>query len=367
MAFLSTASTELSLPFWSYEVTSTRDNNAYQITAVGRSPFNRGARTTTVPVVIVPLILKFVSATASSLRSIPRHQMPAVSNQNTALSLTQNSPVFQNHNPSSAPQAWEIHNNLMLTCAPSSAARIRERWRVSSASDCDHRAGPDINCPGIQIAGSNATVYSFGGQCGANASGNGSVNANGFMGLVNIDSIDPVLQGLIATLGITPDTFPLFLTYNSTMVQGPAITDPPLLNCCVQGYHKAVGTNLDPGHTYGIAEFEGRNQTLFPGVADVSDIAHEIGEWLDDPGMHNLTPAWGNIGEVGSNCQNTLEIGDPLTGTLMPPVNLNGFTYHLQELAFFGWFYGQPPGVNGWYSSNGTFTSAAQACTPGVK
>jgi hypothetical protein len=43
----------------------------------------------------------------------------------------------------------------------------------------------------------------------------------------------------------------------------------------------------------------------------------------------------------------------------------NGFTYHLQELAFFSWFYRQDPstGVNGWYSDNGTFPSAQAACT----
>jgi hypothetical protein len=38
----------------------------------------------------------------------------------------------------------------------------------------------------------------------------------------------------------------------------------------------------------------------------------------------------------------------------------NGFTYHLQELAFFSWFYGAPSiAVNGWYSDNNTFTSDA--------
>jgi hypothetical protein len=43
------------------------------------------------------------------------------------------------------------------------------------------------------------------------------------------------------------------------------------------------------------------------------------------------------------------------------PVKMsNGFTYSLQELAFFSWFYGAPSvGVNGWYSNNGTFTTDA--------
>ena len=44
----------------------------------------------------------------------------------------------------------------------------------------------------------------------------------------------------------------------------------------------------------------------------------------------------------------------------------DGFSYHLQEMAFFNWFFGGPSvGVNGWYSDNGTFTSdAGPVCTP---
>ena len=67
---------------------------------------------------------------------------------------------------------------------------------------------------------------------------------------------------------------------------------------------------------------------------------HEVNEWINDPGGANPTPAWGNIGQV-AGCQANLEDGDPLSGTLMPTVTLNGFTYHLQELAFF--FTGDPP------------------------
>jgi hypothetical protein len=32
-------------------------------------------------------------------------------------------------------------------------------------------------------------------------------------------------------------------------------------------------------------------------------------------------------------------------------VTISGTTYHLQELAFFGWFFGWDGGVNGWYST----------------
>jgi hypothetical protein len=49
----------------------------------------------------------------------------------------------------------------------------------------------------------------------------------------------------------------------------------------------------------------------------------------------------------------------------MPTVKMpNGFSYHLQELAFYSWFLGKPStAINGWYSSNGTFlTDAGPPC-----
>lgn len=86
---------------------------------------------------------------------------------------------------------------------------------------------------------------------------------------------------------------------------------------------------------------------------------------MDDPFGNNPTPLWGHVGQVGG-CQGNLEVGDPLTGHNIPPViGANGFTYHLQELAFFSWFYGAPSiAVNNWFSDNNTFkTDAGPVCT----
>ena len=52
-----------------------------------------------------------------------------------------------------------------------------------------------------------------------------------------------------------------------------------------------------------------------------------------------------------------------IAGQILIPMP-NGVFYHPQELAFFSWFFDQVPslGINGWYSSGGTFTSPAEPC-----
>ena len=49
------AAAATTVPLFSYSVTSSRDSNHYSGVMVGRSPFFHGARTTNIPVVIIPV------------------------------------------------------------------------------------------------------------------------------------------------------------------------------------------------------------------------------------------------------------------------------------------------------------------------
>jgi hypothetical protein len=183
------------------------------------------------------------------------------------------------------------------------------------------------------------------------------------LGVVNINFLDPLLNGFITTLGIQPNQFPLFLLYGVVISDGDAQNSN---NCCILGYHNGSGVTLNPGQTYGIAEYD-RGDSFGAGTKDISVLSHEIMEWINDPSVNNLVPAWGGIGQVGG-CQNNFETGDPLSGTLAPSILMgNGVTYHPQEQAFINWFLGNgmvtPAG--GKFSSNGTFTGFAKACPPG--
>jgi len=180
---------------------------------------------------------------------------------------------------------------------------------------------------------------------------------NGHFAGVDIDWLDNYIQTTLlpqlATAGWGPKTLPLFLLGNVVEYIG----SPG--NCCVLGYHNATSSAAN-AQTYSISMYD--NTGLFSGSGDVSVLSHEIAEWMDDPFVDNPTRPWGNIGQV-SGCQNNLEVGDPLSGTVFTQT-MNGKAYHLQELAFVSWFYHQSPstGVNGWYSNRGAFTSAAAPC-----
>ena len=153
--------------------------------------------------------------------------------------------------------------------------------------------------------------------------------------------------------GVTESTLPIFLLRDAVMFD----TVPG--NCCILGYHSFTSTALGR-QTYAVGDYESSGR--FTGATDISPLSHEVAEWLDDPFGANPTKPWGNIGQV-SGCQNNLEVGDPLSGTDLT-VATSGHTYHPQELAFFSWFYHSSPslGVNGLFSNNGTFTTAAPAC-----
>ena len=168
---------------------------------------------------------------------------------------------------------------------------------------------------------------------------------------LDVNSWDSFIQGEISALGLGPTDFVLFQVHNVVF------TDNEGADCCILGYHNAFGS---PVQTYGVADYD--TSGLFPDAPDIAPTTHEVGEWMDDPLTTTPTPAWGNIGQV-TGCQSNLEVGDPLSGTTFA-VNMNSFTYHPQEMAFYSWFYHQSPsiGINGWYSNRGTFTTFAAPC-----
>ena len=163
-------------------------------------------------------------------------------------------------------------------------------------------------------------------------------------GEVDINWFDAQLPGLMSKLGIQPNTFPIFLTYDVYLTQGGG--------CCIGGYHSSEGSVSNP-QSYAEATYVDH-----PGAfsQDVSALSHEVGEWADDPLTVNYN---GNNTPCG-----ILEVGDPLEGNPNYggyPYSLHGFTYNLQDLVTLPYF-GAPPSttVNDWFTFQGESLSVCQ-------
>jgi hypothetical protein len=328
-----------SLKMWTYHVTSTRSGTKGQKFSgvmVGNSPITTNGTTHTT-VYVVPLIFKIGGHTFS-----PTAPDSACLAGKVPLTVLKQSPMIVGTHD------FKVNGVDVGPAQYSDAFQRANFWKyVNANGGTYHNELTYKYLPAITITPGSAhsALYSVTGGC---ISIYGGIEFTWFDGLVT-NTIIPSL----ASKGVGPTNLPVFMLYNTTIY----ISNPN--NCCVGGYHGAFGS---PVQTYSPFQFDTVG-VFGVGSEDTDIMAHEVNEWQDDPLGNNATPAWGHIGQV-TNCQNNLEVGDPLTGTNYPNVTLSGYTYHLQELAFFSWFFGPPSvGAGAKFSDNGTFTSAQGACT----
>jgi hypothetical protein len=362
------------LQTFTYQVTSTRDGNVYSGQIVGKSPFSDPQGKTSVSTHLIPLVIVtnsvfagVDSTTGQTLTApgvtvfdptIPDDSCLSAPN-NVPLKLVQQSPIFQPFDFNfggtdvgvrQTTDAFQRGNFFQLISHGQNANGITYQVVLNPVTTA---AKIVVNIPAADgVAYPNAA---FVGGC-----------PTGKFAIVDIAVYEPAIISLftqLASRGVNPSTFPLFFLHNVVECEGPSAGCATLNSgaCCILGFHDASGAQ-----TFGSAELD--SSGIFgSSVPDVSVMSHEVAEWMNDPFTNNPTPAWGHTGQV-SGCQGNLEVGDPLSGTLAPPIfnPQNGFTYHMQELAFFSWFYGAPSvGVNSWFSDNATFlTDAGPACTP---
>ena len=339
------AAAATTIPMGLYSVTSSRDGNTYTGTLVGRSPFFHGARTTNVPVFIVPVKIKVSDG----------HVFDPGAADSTCLggkvptTVFGDSPLFQS-------AAFTMNGVSVGTTQYSDAFLRAEFWQnLSATADRFHMTMSPVTTlseQSLTLSASEGGDFTITGGCG-------------HLGVIDVGTFDSYVQTTIVPLVASqpnggPTSFPLVLLYNVVMANPYEPATPPG-PCCILGYHNAFSS---PTQTYGVGDFDSTGG--FTGTSDISALSHEVDEWINDPTGNNPTPAWGNIGQV-TGCQGNFEVGDPLSGTLFTPaVTLSGFTYHMQELAFFSWFYGSPSiGAGGVFSNNGKFTGDAILCPPG--
>lgn len=328
------ASSTAKIKLWSSSITY--NGTTYKYKMVGKNPFSgQPSPSTTTPTPVIPVVV-----TLGSTVFDPTAADPTCSPAGVPFTLVQQSPVFVSH--SYSPGGTSLSGQYL------DVFQRTNFWTETNPSGVNPNYHVNLN-PTFEPVLSYAT----GGYLATTPCGK--------IGIIDIDAWDSYLRSTaFAQLSgeATPATFPVFILYNVVFYNGTPSS------CCILGYHSAFSnpSYSNTFQTYAVADYD--TSQGFSGISDVEPLSHEVGEWMDDPTTKNKTPAWGHIGQV-SGCQKNLEVGDPLSGTTLAVTMSNGFTYHPQELAFFSWFYRQSPsiGIHGWYSSNGTFTTASAPCS----
>ena len=312
------------LPTWAGHVTSFGKN--YNFTMVGASPLGKGAGTTNVPVVVLPLKFVFNNATFDATQPFPNCS-PA-----GAATMVSQSPLVLKIN-------FSANGTIIGQSQYIDLFQRANFWNYVKAGNQKYHTMFAFT------QGPTVTVTVNGNATGATC----STGAGGAMASVDGPSFSTLVEKtLIPQLSkyVNPGVLPLFLSYD--VVFGGAL-----------GYHNAYATKAGT-QTFAVSAY----MDLSGAPKDVSVLSHEMGEFLDDPLVNNPTPAWGHTGQV-SACQSNLEVGDPLTGLSFGSVKMaNGYTYTVQDLTFFSWFYRGSPSfaVNGQYTLLNYFHSVQPIC-----
>jgi hypothetical protein len=318
----STSSSPASLPVWtnSFSVGGV----SVPFTMVGTDPSLGGGGTTSVPVQIIPVRFNFGGIIISP-------ETNACGDTASAISRVQNSPLFTTNTP------WSDGGTPIGTTQFTDAYQRANFWRsVSTVSPNYHvmlqpistLAPVSIDVPlgigAILIPNPVCPQHPIGG--------------------IPSTFMDSVVQNVIQTQHISPGTLPVFLTFDIQFEPQGFL-----------GYHSAFGGT----QTFVVASYTDPGLLGF-NVADVHVLSHELGEWMNNPMLINKVPAWGT---PATGCSSDLEVGDPLAQSNFTVVT-SGFTYHIQELAYFSWFARNVPSIaiNGRYSVEGTFIAPALPC-----
>lgn len=352
----------VTIPTSTFSHVATKDGKTYTSTIVGTNPFDpsglnplsSGSWSSSPPInaVVVPVVF-----TTGAFTFDPTVGDPNDSNV-SALTRFQNSPITNNMNQT-------VFNQPMGNTQFINAFRRAEFWNTIGQSSAYQNPINFTYAPKLTITGAPLTVFHLpipGTTLYRDLGTLPPGQLQAFLESAVIPSLQS--QGVIG-----PEEFVIFLFHN--VVQAP----PTLpLTLVTAGYHGAVGK---PVQTYAVVDWD---TTSLIGAPDATVASHEIAEWMDDPLGTNLAPAWGYLGEFPTSCSNLWESGDPMTGYLMPttyivPTDPLKYPYHLQELAYFSFFFNSPtdPSVGASYYiyKDGTYTmgqhgfQAANVCPPG--
>jgi chitinase len=160
--------------------------------------------------------------------------------------------------------------------------------------------------------------------------------------LINSEFFVSQLNTIVQLEEARVDELEFALTRNGLLYNGPDPFAPGA--CCTIGFHTAfeAGMKGDKRSVQTFAFATWLDSGIFPdtSIADVNALSHEITEWMNDPFVNNIVPAWQRPDGSGNCGGSVLETGDPVD--VLPndsfPVMIDGFLYHPQTEALLQWF-----------------------------
>lgn len=343
---------QATVPMSTFPHKSSKDGKTYTSTVVGTNPFAATLSGTTINAVVVPVTIKIGSTVFDPTAPDDCDSVPAQTR-------FYYSPLANN-----VPNLTILGVNVGTTQF-NNGFRRAEFWSAIGGGK-----GPayqnTINFSFPYLGQSSPLGVGLNGTLGSATSSSGCTTTIGYL---PAGTMKTLLEGMvIPTLQnwgvISPTTFAVFLFRNLAQIDAVDQNGNP--TDFTLGYHSSIG---NPTQTFAAANWYTVN---FQGQMDASVASHEIAEWMDDPLGTNATPAWGKVGQVQvsalnpSGCVSQWETGDPLTGKLMPVIKVPAdpfqFSYHMQELAYFGFFYNSPSDASG----GATFSKTRAACSPAM-
>jgi len=317
------SATVATVPFWAGSFITS--GTTYHYRMVGASPFSSDT-TTTLPVVLIPLNLKFSDGVTYS--------------GNTRVSALEASPLFKNASFSSG------------TTQYTDAVQRAGFWHNAILSHPNYhvRVGTPTN-----LATETFTVpASDGFDALLNGKPVGAVNLTWFNTTVNGVVSRAISQGVFHAQSLL-----VILTKDVVIFDGSPS------KCCILGFHGAVSTSTAV-YTYAYGPY--LSQGIISNWGDITVLSHEFAEWLDDPFGNNIVPKWAQPGSGSTACfSNLLEVGDAVEALANPnfTVTLNSVTYHPQDAANLYFFSRAPkptPAKNGLYSFAGKLSNPSSTC-----
>jgi hypothetical protein len=315
------AAAATTIPFWSNSFAAGTKRYAYSM--VGASPISHPSTTTTINTELQPVAFKFANGVVvhGGAAALKVANSPIFVNTKFQTGTGQYADLFQRANFAKYIGTKPYHVKLGL---PSIRSEIVVAVPKASGKTYKSKAGVPY-------------------------------------GTVDFTWLTQTMTNLVKAGKFNPSSLPIFVTGDVFEYQGNEVL------CCILGYHNATTPAAGQIVTYIYTSYP-TSGLFLSGFADTAVLSHEVAEWMDDPFGTNVVRPWSTPQHPGYCFSNLLEVGDAIEyfSNANFTVNLNGSTYHIQDLAFLSWFTGETPssGAGGRYSylSPAKLKAHAQFC-----